>query len=133
MGEETRAWSRSALHAEYLRILGVLDNVNLDVAAAAEAKKISPTEWAIWRQGYLAGHEFLTSASPSWGMNVEPAHEWEQYASKWRDFVKSRGGKTTGPRTEHQPQTSLVKVAVAGGLAVGGALALAHLINSVRK
>ena len=133
MGEETRLWSRSALQAEYMRVLGILDVVNRDVSNSVADNKISPAEWEQWRQGYLTAHQFLTTASPSWGMNVESAHEWEQYAVKWRDFVEARGGKTSGPRTEKQPTTSMVKVAVVGGIAVGGALALAHLINSVRK
>ena len=133
LGEATRIWTRSALRAELLRVLGILDNVNRDVSAAVADKKVSPTEWEQWRQGYLTGHQFLTSASPSWGSNVEPAHEWEQYAVKWRDFLEARGGRTTGPRTEKKPETSMLTVAVYGGLAAGGALALAHLINSVRK
>jgi hypothetical protein len=133
IGEETRIWTRSALRAELLRVLGILDNVNRDVSAAVANKKVSPAEWEQWRQGYLTGHQFLTSASPSWGSNVEPAHEWEQYAVKWRDFVEARGGKTSGPRTERKPETSMATIAVYGGLAAGGALALGYLINSVRK
>ena len=133
VGEETRIWSRSSLKAELLRVLGILDAVNLDVSRASAAKKISPEEWAQWRAGYLTAHAFLTSASPSWGSNAEPAHEWEQYAVKWRDFLDARGAGTSGPHTEKQPNTSLVTVAVYGGLAVGAAAALSHLINSVRK
>jgi len=133
MGEETRTWSLSALHAEYLRILGALDNVNRDASRALAEKKITPAEWEQWRQGYLTGHEFLTHASRWWGMNVETAHEWEQYAVKWREFLEAKGFKTTGPHTEKKEETSMVKVALVGGLAVGGALALGHLINSVRK
>ena len=133
LGEETRIWLPSALKAEYLRVLGILDVVNNDVSNAVADKKITADEWQQWRQGYLTAHEFLTHASSYWGSNVENAHEWEQYAVKWRNFVEARGAKTSGPHTEKQPEVSMTKIAVAGGLAVGGALALAHLINSVRK
>lgn len=133
MGEETRIWSPSALRAEFLRVLGVLDNVNRDASAAVADKKLTPSEWEQWHQGYLSAHQFLTQANSYWGSNAEPAHEWEQYAVKWRDFLDARGAKTTGPHTEKKPETSLVTVAVYGGLAVGAAAALGHLINSVRK
>ena len=102
LGEETRIWTRSALKAELLRVLGILDNVNRDVSAAVADEKVSPAEW-------------------------------EQYAVKWRDFVEARGGRTTGPHTEKKPETSMLTVAVYGGLVVGAAAALGHLINSVRK
>jgi hypothetical protein len=133
LGEETRFWSKTALHAEYLRIIGVLDNVNRDASQALALKMLTPSEWEQWRQGYLTGHEFLTHASHWWGMNVETAHEWEQYAVKWRDFIESKGFKTTGPHTEKKEDASLTKIALVGGLAVGGAIALSQLINSVRK
>ena len=132
MGEETRIWTRSALQAELLRVLGILDAVNNDASRAALDSKITPEEWRQWSQGYQTAHQFLTSASPSWGSNAEPAHEWEQFAVKWRDFLSARGIAPSGPRTEKKPETSMVELALYGGIAVGGAIGLGYLVNSVR-
>ena len=127
--DDPLVWTRSAVKAEMLRILGILDAVNLDVSRARGENKLSDAEWKQWRATYLSGHKFLTTASHYWGSNVIAARKHESEALKWRDFVASKGGSLQGPSLGRPADFPTTKVA----LAVGGVAAAAFLITSLRK
>lgn len=140
--DDPLVWTPSAITAEFNRIRTVLDAVNLEVSNAAKAgvNKISGDEWQNWRQQYLAGHKFVSTASNLWGSNIAPARRYEKEALKWRDLVKSRGGRIVGPasqgrteqETEGKPTSTAVKAGIFIALGIAGAIAAAELIKSVK-
>ncbi len=136
MASDPLIWTPSAVHAELMRILGVLDTVNREVSAASGAGKISGAEWDQWRRAYLAGHNFITNASTFWGSNVNTARQHEQEAGKWRSLVISRGGQTQGPSNlvRVPTSTSLFSVNLSTiALVVGGGALAVYLLSLGRK
>lgn len=136
MASDPLIWTPSAVHAELMRILGVLDTVNVEVSAASGAGKITGAEWNQWRQAYLAGHTFVTNASKWWGSNVITARQHEQEAGKWRTLVISRGGQTQGPSNlvRVPTSTSLFSVNLSTiALVVGGGALTLYLMSAMRK
>ena len=131
--DDPLVWTPSAVKAEMLRILGIVDAVNEDASKAVEGGQLTPAEWNQWHQTYLASHEFLVNASGLWGSNVAVARNHEREANKWRQLITSRGGKVQGPGNLG-PQNNpfeIDKWTVA--LAVGGVAATALLISAIRK
>ena len=129
--DDPMVWTPSAVKAEMLRVLGIVDLVNLDVSKAFADKKISDAEWRQWRQEYLGAHQFLTSSSSLWGSNVAIARQREQDALKWRELIASRGGNLQGPKNPGRKEDGITTTQVA--LAVGGIAATALLITAIRK
>ena len=126
-------WTPSAVKAELLRVLGVIDAVNTDASKAVEEGKLSPAEWNQWHQTYLTSHEYLTHASDLWGSNVEVARGHEREANKWRQLIASRGGQLQGPSNlgpQNDP-SHIDKWMVA--LGIGGVAAAAYLVSSIRR
>lgn len=130
--DEPNVWTRSALKAEFLRILGILDLVNSDMSLAVKSGRLSPTEWEQWHNLYLNSHEFLTNASPSWGSNAKIAREHETQALKWRDLVESRGAQVQGPKNPGRNKESVFNP-INLALGIGGIAATALLISAIKK
>ena len=133
--DEPLVWTPSAVKAELMRILGVVDTVDKDVGLAAKDGKISKAEWEQWQQSYLNTHRFLVKASSLWGSNVITARQHESQALKWRDLVASRGGILQGPKNpgRKDDRWSLPTMALAVGGVIGGTASLAYLISAIRK
>ena len=132
--DNPNVWTRKAIKAERLRVLGILDLVNRDVSRAFGDKKITQDEWNTWRQEYVSSHQFATEMSNLWGSDVDVLHEREQDALKWRDLVLSRGGQVLGPKDpghakNKNPSSYLIPV----GIGVAGIFAVSQIIKNVRK
>ncbi len=127
-------WTPSAVKAELMRVLNVVDTVNLEVSKAASDHIVSNDEWRQWRQFYTLAHDYLTSASPMWGSNVKNARIHEQEANKWRNLVESRGTKPMGPAKQgRHPEDRSWLNSTTAALAIGGAASLALLISAIKK
>lgn len=131
-------WTPSAARAEFNRIRIVLDAINADVSAAAKPPKkiISSDEWNRWRDFYLAAHKFVTTASDKWGSNVAKARQLEQDAVKWRELLRERGVKPSGPADlARKPDDSkwYESTAAKWGIGVAAVAAGAALVNAVKK
>lgn len=114
-------WTPSAVKAELGRIRGVLDTINLEMTAAVRDGKMSGDDWKSWFDGtYTPGHKLTDESSSLWGSNVVAAREQEQSALKWRDLVKSRGGKTVGPSNLGRTPDLIPANMKLAGIAVGG-------------
>jgi hypothetical protein len=134
-------WTPSAVKAEFDRIRNVLDTINKEMSQAVTDKKMSGDEWSQWYQVYKTGHDFVDTASTYWGSNVVVARQHEQNAGKWRDIIKGRGAKMTGPSDlVKQPEQGLLDKLTGPGLnnfsaaiAVGGIIGVGVLILAVKK
>ena len=133
--DDPYVWTPAAVKGELMRVLGIVDTVNLDVSKALLDDKITKAEWEIWRQNYIASHKFLSSSSSLWGSNVLVARQHEQNALKWRDFIEQRGGTLQGPKNPGRPKENwtTAEIALAVGGAVGGIAATAMLVSAIRK
>jgi len=131
--DDPLVWTPSAVKAEMLRVLGIVDAVNSDASRAVEEGKLSPEEWNQWRQTYLASHEFLTGASGLWGSNVAVARGHEKEANKWRSLIGQRGGKLQGPGNlgPSKDPPGIDKTTIA--LAIGGVIAAGYFVSAVRR
>lgn len=101
-------WTPEMVRQELTTTRQTLDQVNADVSAASGKGQISNTEWGQWRDFYTEKHRWTQDASGWWGGNVEIARKIRRDALKWRDLVKSRGARVTGPeptdpRIEDEP------------------------------
>jgi hypothetical protein len=121
--DDPLVWTPSAVKSEMLRILGIIDLVNLEVSQTLTEGKISKSEWWQWHQAYLSTHQFLTNASNLWGSNVVVARRHEQDALKWRDFLVSRGGTLQGPNNPGRNSSDWSTTDIA--LAIGATVATA--------
>lgn len=132
--DEPLVWTPSAVKAELMRVLTVVDTVNLEMSQAVADKLTTDAEWKVWRQFYATAHKYLTGASRLWGSNVVVARTYENEADKWRRLLESRGAKPVGPADqgkarESKPFFTPMNVA----LALGGTLAATMLIQAVKK
>lgn len=130
--DEPLVWTPSAVKAEMMRVLGIVDAANQDASRAVTEGKITPAEWQQWRQTYLASHNYLTNASSLWGSNVAVARGHEREANKWRDLINSRGGRLQGPRnlgSQGDPLVTPTNIA----LAIGGVAALSLLVSAIKR
>jgi hypothetical protein len=121
-------WTPKAIAAEMSRVRGVLDTINKEMSQAVTDGKISGAEWSSWFDGtYTPAHKLVDSGSAWWGSDVTAARNHEQAALKWRDLIKSRGGKTIGPSDlGRKPDLISDKIKIAG-LVVGGLVIYALL------
>ncbi len=134
-------WTPSAVKAEFGRVRNVLDTINREASQAVTDGKLSGTEWNQWFATYNAGHKFVDTASVYWGSNVITARQHEQEAAKWRDLIKSRGAKLTGPQElVRPPDKPLLDQLTAPGLnkvsaaiAVAGVMGVGVLILAIKK
>lgn len=134
-------WTPSAVRAEFTRIRNVLDTINKEASQAVTDGKMTGDEWKQWFEVYKAGHHFVDTASVYWGSNVLTARQHEQEAAKWRDLIKSRGAKLTGPNQLVRPpdaplldqltKPGLNKVSAA--IAVGGIMGVGLLVMAIKK
>ena len=130
--DDPTIWTRAAIKAERLRVLGILDLVNRDVSQALADHKISEPEWQQWRQQYLGSHQFVTNMSNLWGSDVKTLRQHEQKALDWRDFVATKGGALQGPKNPgRKDDNGLTTTQLA--LAIGGVAAAALLVTAIRK
>jgi hypothetical protein len=130
--DDPLVWTPSAVKGEIARIRGVLDMVNLEMSQALKDGVVSNDEWGTWKTQYLTTHRFLDKASSLWGSNVVAARQHEQDALKWRNLIKSRGGKIMGPPDlGRKPEFPINTTTLA--IAAGGIAATALLINAIRK
>jgi len=114
-------WTPGAVKTELGRIRGVLDTVNKEMSQAVTDGKMSGDEWKSWFEGvYTPAHKLVDEGSSLWGSNVTAARQQEQAALKWRDLVKSRGGKTLGPADLGRKPDLISPNMKLAGLAVGG-------------
>lgn len=134
LADQPNVWTHSALHSEFLRIINIIDTVNLEVSRAATKKLVDDGEWKQWLQFYQLAHEFLTTASSKWGSNASVARGYEQEALKWRELVRSRGGQVFGPpKIGMHPEDKSWLSPTTAAIAIGGAASLALLISAIKK
>lgn len=134
-------WTPAAVKAEFDRVRTVLDIINKEMSQAVKDGKMTGDEWKDWFNVYNTGHKFVDTASKYWGSNVITARQHEQEAAKWRDLIKARGGKLTGPQELIRPADKpLLDQLTAPGLnkvsaaiAVGGIVGLGVLILAIKK
>lgn len=140
-GTDPLVWTPSAVKGEFNRIRTVLDTINKEASQAVKDGKMNGDEWAQWFSVYNTGHKFVDTASVYWGSNVLTARQHEQEAAKWRDLIKSRGGKLTGPQELiRPPDKPLMDQLTAPGfnklsaaIAVGGIVGVAVLVLAIKK
>jgi Transglycosylase SLT domain len=135
VGSDPLIWTPSLIRQEMSRIRVVLDAVNIDVSKAAKPPKpiIDHNEWLNWEDFYKSTHAFLIKDHGGWGGAVSQARNLEQTALTWRELIKSRGGKTSGPEQGRKAEGErdwgpLIK----GGIIVAGIGAAAALVSSVK-
>jgi hypothetical protein len=133
-GGDPLIWTSTLVRAEMDRIRIVLDAINNDVSAAAKTGAVTHEEWENWYDFYKKSHEFVSADQGGWGGAVEQARNFEQTAAGWRDLVRSRGGKTSGPnqaRAADKPVTDWNFV-VKAGIGVGALIGGAALLNAIK-
>jgi hypothetical protein len=132
--DEPLVWTPSAVKSELMRVLTIVDTVNLEMSQAVGEKRATDAEWKAWRQLYATAHKYLTGASRLWGSNVVVARIYEREANKWRTLLESRGTKPVGPAdqgTARDPKPFFTPMNIA--LALGGTLAATMFIQAVKK
>lgn len=140
LGADPFFWTPSQVRSELTTARELLDSVNADISRAAGRGRITNAEWKQWRAFYVAKHRFTQSASGYWGGNVEIARKIRRDAIKWRELVKAKGGRVSGPRPtdpEDEPGpdklAGWVKWAVVAVVAVAAAPAIKSAALMVRR